>query len=188
MKTTSFTLRSLVICCTLALAACASSPAPEPAVPQTTTQIQVIDVEESVTLEADSLFKFGQGDTEGLTAKGFASLGALATSLKNDFENINAIELVGHTDRIGSDEYNLQLSQQRANTIKTFLQNRGITAPISARGVGKADPVTTNCTGNTPTPELIACLQPDRRVVINIQATRLVEQEVSVEVEVPSSN
>lgn len=186
MKKSSFALRALALSSTALLAACAS--APEPIAPTTTTQIQVVDVEEKVTLEADSLFKFGQGNIEGLTAKGFMSLGALASSLKNDFVTINAIELVGHTDRIGSDAYNLALSQQRADTIKTFLQNRGITAPIYAKGVGKADPVTTDCIGNTPTPELIACLQPDRRVDMQIQATRLIEQQVEVEVEVPSSN
>lgn len=171
----------LAAAATAVLAACASTP--EPTQPETITRVEVVDVEETVVLSADTLFKFGQGDLDGLTQQGFIELAELATTLKNSFENINTVELVGHTDRLGSDEYNLQLSQDRAETVKQYLEARNLNAQITARGVGKADPVVTDCVGETPTPELIACLQPNRRVVVNINGTRLVEQEVDVSVE-----
>lgn len=182
MKKNSFILRGLLIGSISFIAACAS--APEPVQPKTVTKVEVVDVEETVVLESDALFKFNQSDLEGLTAKGFVELGELVAHLQNDYETINNIELVGHTDRLGSDEYNLVLSQKRAQTVKQYLKDRGITAPITARGVGKADPVTTDCVGDVATPELIACLQPDRRVVMNVNGTRLEEQQVEVEVQV----
>ena len=45
---------------------------------------------------------------------------------------------------------------------------------ISARGVDGADPVTKpgDCKGNKATPQLIACLQPDRRVDVEVNATK----------------
>jgi len=183
MSKNFFPLRALLISiASVTLVACAS--APEPVTPQTVTKVQVIDVEESIVLESDALFKFDRGDIEGLTARGFVELGELVETLKNDFESIESIELVGHTDRLGSDAYNLTLSQQRAETVKQYLQERGILTPIAARGVGKAQPVTTDCQGEVATPELIACLQPNRRVVVNVNGTRLVAEEVEIEVEV----
>lgn len=183
MNKTTFPLRTLLVAmATATLAACAS--APEPVAPQVVTKVEVVDVEESIVLESDALFKFNRADVEGLTAKGFVELGELVAALENNFETIDSIELVGHTDRLGSDEYNLVLSQQRAETVKQYLQERGILAPMTARGVGKAEPVVTDCQGEVATPELIACLQPNRRVVVNVNGTRIVEQEVEIEVEV----
>jgi outer membrane protein OmpA-like peptidoglycan-associated protein len=55
--------------------------------------------------------------------------------------------LEGHTDSIGSDEYNLKLSQQRADAVREYLIGQGVpAATVTARGFGKAAPVEPNDT------------------------------------------
>jgi len=84
------------------------------------------------------------------------------------------IHVVGYTDRIGSDAYNQRLSEQRAQAVKDYLvQTRGMDASkIIADGKGKANPITKpgEC-GEKRSPATIACLQPDRRVELEVAAT-----------------
>ena len=55
------------------------------------------------------------------------------------------IELFGHTDNVGKDDYNLQLSQRRADAVRRYLIEKGIpTADISAIGKGETEPIEDN--------------------------------------------
>lgn len=55
--------------------------------------------------------------------------------------NVN-IEVAGHTDSRGSDEYNMNLSQQRAETVRDYLISKGIAADrLSAKGYGEFQPI-----------------------------------------------
>jgi outer membrane protein OmpA-like peptidoglycan-associated protein len=57
------------------------------------------------------------------------------------------LEVEGHTDSVGSDDYNQVLSEKRANAVRDFLVQEGISpASITARGLGKYDPVASNDT------------------------------------------
>ena len=57
------------------------------------------------------------------------------------------VEVAGHTDSKGSEEYNQGLSERRANAVKDYLESQGITATrLSARGYGEAQPVASNDT------------------------------------------
>src|SRR4029079_2281573 len=57
------------------------------------------------------------------------------------------LQLEGHTDSIGTDEYNMQLSQRRADTVREYLISQGVQpANVTAVGLGKADPVASNDT------------------------------------------
>lgn len=57
------------------------------------------------------------------------------------------LEIEGHTDSVGTDEYNQQLSEQRANAVRDYLIQQGIVADsIEARGFGKTQPIATNDT------------------------------------------
>ena len=57
------------------------------------------------------------------------------------------IQLEGHTDSIGSDEYNLKLSQQRADAVRDYLLEQGVpSSTVTAMGLGKANPVASNTT------------------------------------------
>src|SRR6185369_16215826 len=64
-------------------------------------------------------------------------------------ENLPAIVAIGYTDWIGTDAYNLKLSDRRAASVKQWLVAHGIPADkITAEGRGKADPVATNETAD----------------------------------------
>jgi outer membrane protein OmpA-like peptidoglycan-associated protein len=56
------------------------------------------------------------------------------------------LEVEGHTDSVGTDEYNMQLSEKRASTVRDFLVQQGISSAITARGFGKSQPVASNDT------------------------------------------
>jgi outer membrane protein OmpA-like peptidoglycan-associated protein len=57
------------------------------------------------------------------------------------------LQIEGHTDAVGRDEFNQLLSEQRANSVRDFLMQQGVPAPsITARGLGKTQPVSTNDT------------------------------------------
>ena len=77
---------------------------------------------------------------------------------------LEVIIAVGHADRIGSDAYNMKLSVRRADSVKAYLVSKGIGASrIYTEGKGKRQPVK-ECKGSGKTKELIACLEPNRRV------------------------
>ena len=64
-----------------------------------------------------------------------------AMSIKNKME----IEIAGHTDNIGSNEHNLKLSQERANSVRNYLISKGIKANrIIAKGYGTQEPIAPN--------------------------------------------
>jgi len=57
------------------------------------------------------------------------------------------IEVAGHTDSRGSDEYNMNLSQQRAEAVRNYLISKGIAADrLTAKGYGESQPVADNAT------------------------------------------
>jgi OOP family OmpA-OmpF porin len=126
---------------------------------------------QKVSFSADSLFDF---DSAALKPNGRGELDKLITDLRGvDFDVIN---VTGHTDRIGRQAYNLKLSTQRAEAVGSYLVSAaGIPAgKISTKGVNGADPVTKpgECVGTKVTPALIACLQPDRRVDVEVTGQR----------------
>ena len=139
-----------------------SPPAPPPAAPPAPMR---------VALSADSLFDF---DSSVVKPTGRQALDKLAVDLRGI--SYDAIQVTGHTDRLGLHDYNLKLSARRAEAVGAYLvQFGGVAAgKIGARGVDGADPVTRpgDCKGSKPTPALIACLQPDRRVEVEVNGTR----------------
>ena len=124
-----------------------------------------------VSFSADSLFDFNKAIEK---PEGKAALDKFAADLKGT--SYDVITVTGHTDRIGSHDYNMKLSQRRAETVKNYLvETAGIPADkISATGVNGADPVTKpeDCIGSKATKKLIACLAPDRRVDIEVTGTK----------------
>ncbi len=141
-------------------------PAPRPPAPRAAAPKPVA---QKATLSADALFDFNKSS---LKPEGKAKLDELIRSMKAI--NIDSIIAVGHTDRIGSDAYNLKLSQRRAESVKAYLVAHGVPANrVSTDGKGKKEPVTKPgaCKG-AKSKKVIACLQPDRRVVIEVIGTR----------------
>ena len=126
---------------------------------------------ERINLSADALFRFNQSDAADMLPEGKATLDRLAENLVSCQAHIDGIALTGHTDRLGSEQYNYNLGLRRAQTVKDYLQGKGVQAPISVASAGESQPVTTACTGTRATAALKACLQPDRRVTVDISGT-----------------
>lgn len=124
---------------------------------------------ERVVLDADTLFAFNKAT---LTPEGQRTLDQVAANLAaGDFEMIS---ITGHTDRIGTKPYNAKLSERRAQTVRRYLAEKGVDPKrMEARGVGSTQPVTGNqCDAIKKWSPLVRCLQPDRRVDIQVVAMR----------------
>ena len=150
---------------------CEASPPPPPPAEIATEPVQDSKplAQEKVRLNADFLFDFNQAviKPEGRTA--LDGVAAQAKELQ-----LEVVIVTGHTDRIGGDVYNQRLSERRAAAVKSYLVDQGIDASrVYTEGKGRTQPVTgTQCNNVTPRKALIECLQPDRRVDIEIIGTR----------------
>ena len=92
----------------------------------------------------------------------------LAREINKSFVNVTQVLVVGHTDRLGGDTYNLELSRKRAETVRALLVSNGMnTALIRTAGKGEAEPVV-ECRADANIQALRDCLQPNRRVNIDI--------------------
>jgi len=78
-----------------------------------------------------------------LLPSSFSKLDSLVKHLK---ENSNySIEIIGHTDNIGSNEKNLELSQKRAQAVALYIIDKGISeARVSFKGLGRSKPIADN--------------------------------------------
>lgn len=124
---------------------------------------------ESFVLKADTLFAFDKAE---LSDKGKQSLDGLVDGLMAHAKHKDrTINVHGYTDRLGGAEYNQRLSERRAATVRQYLVGKGLPRDqVTAQGHGETDPVTgTTCVGDKPSHALIDCLQPDRRVVIDVE-------------------
>lgn len=120
-------------------------------------------------LSADALFAFDKSGINDLRAEGRNELDRIAGELNGT--DIDKISIVGHTDRLGSNSYNQRLSQRRADTVAAYLKQKGVAAGgMSAMGRGESDPVV-QCDQRSRN-DLIACLAPNRRVEISVEAKK----------------
>lgn len=103
-------------------------------------QLEKMDVDESFTLH-NIFFDYNSSD---LNRESTAELGRLGQLLADRTQF--RIEVGGHTDSIGSDEYNLDLSARRARAVREYLVKVWGIEPIRVmfKGYGAGDPVTTN--------------------------------------------
>ncbi|ENW48605.1 OmpA family protein [Acinetobacter baumannii] len=130
---------------------------------------QVIEQTTVIELSADTLFKFDGSGFNDLLPKGRQEVIDLASKISKGYISVSEIKLVGHTDRLGNDNYNRQLAQNRADTVRNLLIQNGVPdRVISATGVGKNQPVTDGCPNIKSSESLKACLQPDRRVTVEV--------------------
>ena len=147
--------------------AAASKPAEpaKPAAPAATPK----PAAQKITLAADTLFDF---DKATLKPEGKAKLDDLAGKIKGI--KLEVIIAVGHADRFGTDKYNQVLSEKRAEAVKAYLVGKGIEPNrVYTEGKGKKQPVTKpdQCKG-AKSKKVIECLQPDRRVEIEVIGTK----------------
>ena len=139
----------------------AAAPAPEPV------------VIEKVTLNTDVLFEFNKAE---LRPAGQQKLDELAQSAQG--ANVERIVLTGYADRIGSEQYNKDLSERRAQAVADYLAQKGVDKDkLEVEGRGEESPVTGGeCDRlgreSAKNAKLVACLQPDRRVEAELLGNR----------------
>ncbi len=139
----------------------APAPAPAPPPPPPPTK---------VAFSADALFDF---DKAILKPAGKQALDAFAADLRGT--DYDLIRVTGHSDRLGSHAYNMELSERRAEAVRDYLvMSANVpSGKIQTRGVDGNEPVTKpgECRGTGGSRQMIACLQPDRRVEVEVTGT-----------------
>src|SRR5690625_3517639 len=103
-----------------------------------------LDMEEPLILDGDVAFEFGKAE---LTPRGAQQIDMYVATLTNSGEI--RLEVLGHTDRIGSDSVNNQLSKARAQTVKDRLTKEDKLKPEQLRGGGSGS--TCNIVFSDPT-------------------------------------
>jgi OOP family OmpA-OmpF porin len=169
------------------LAACATqeppkpappAPAPAPAPkPQAAPELKPVAKPEPkpepkkpavVNLSSRELFEFNKAT---LTDEAKKKLDAEVIGKLKDVGEVRYINVNGHADRLGSVQYNQQLSEKRAEAVRAYLISKGVDATkVETFGFGKTTPVK-SCPDQKDRSSLIECLAPNRRVEVEIQGT-----------------
>lgn len=148
------------------------APVPSPAMMAAEANPQPEAHTEKRSLSADTLFMFGKGGKADLVSGSRAKIGALVAQVQRDYLRIDHIEVVGHSDPVGSVANNQKLSLQRATTVAALLQEDGIGADrISATGKGASELAVASCQQKSPKARN-RCNQPNRRVELLITGVR----------------
>lgn len=125
------------------------------------------------TLQTDAYFDFNKAV---LKAEGRSKLDEFVVKMK-EYTQVEVLLLTGHTDRIGSDTYNMRLSQSRADAVKDYLASKGVGSDrIETAAKGESQPVV-ECADikgkeNRHNKALIDCLAPNRRVDVEAKVQR----------------
>lgn len=129
---------------------------------------------EKVTLQAETLFDF---DKAVVRADGKKILDEDVIAKMKNYPQVEVVLLTGHADRIGTEQYNMNLSEKRAAAIREYLVAAGVdTSRIETAAKGESEPVVA-CSEvkgkeHRTNKKLVECLQPNRRVVIEIKVQR----------------
>lgn len=130
------------------------TPAPEP-------------TPEPMSVDSETLFGF---DSAELTSEGEEALRGVIERI-NAMERVDSIEVGGHADRVGSADYNQDLSERRAAAVRDFLVDEGVDEGIiTSRGYGQDQPIQ-ECDADLSQSELLECLAPNRRVEILVEGS-----------------
>ena len=142
-------------------------PPPPPPAPQPVTR--------TFDISADGMFAF---DKAQLTPVGESRIENMIEGMRQaGVTGLTEITIVGHTDPIGSAEYNLHLSIERAAAVRSYLVSRGIPSSIikvEGRGESQLRITEAECKAKGQAAShsaLVACLAPNRRV--EVMATAL---------------
>lgn len=130
------------------------APRPQPAPPAA----PAVKAPTRVTFQAETLFDF---DKSVIKPEGRRVLDGFITSLNGSQARYDTVIVIGHTDSIGSDEYNLRLGQRRAESVKAYLISKGIDSRlIKTSSRGEREPIADNRTAEGRA--------KNRRVVIEV--------------------
>ncbi len=142
-------------------------PAPPPA-PAPAPQVQ------KITLASKALFDF---DKAVLKPEGKAAIDSEILSKLAGVQKLELVLVTGHTDRIGSQQYNQKLSERRADAVRDYLVSKGVPKDkIETLGMGKTQPLPNVVCNMKMSKELIACLAPNRRVEVEVKGEIIVKK------------
>lgn len=114
---------------------------PLPQYPASVKPVEVVQPE-VITLPSDVLFAFNKSD---LSPSAKSQLDSVMFKLQ--LADVVSIKVVGHTDGVGSDEYNQALSERRASSVAAYLLSQGIApSKLTSEGKGESQPVADNDT------------------------------------------
>jgi len=147
-------------CAQLAIADAAPAAAAAAAAPEAASR--------QFSLSTDALFPYAKWSARDMSASGRERVRQIAAELRG--ASTLQVQLLGYTDRIGSDKANLTLSQRRADSVREVLVDAGIPAEaVMARGMGESRSV--ECDERLDRVDQVACMAPDRRVEVVAQGT-----------------
>jgi OOP family OmpA-OmpF porin len=127
-----------------------------------------------VTIQAEALFDF---DKAIVRPDGKQVLSDEVVSKMKQYPQVEVLLITGHADRIGTEKYNQKLSERRAAAVKDYLVSQGVDASrLESAAKGESEPVVDckNVKGreNRTNKKLVECLQPNRRVVVEIKVQK----------------
>lgn len=146
----------------------APAPAPRPAKPAPAAAKPAAPkrCDGSVVLVSDQLFAFGKATLNNAAKARLDKdvMGRIATCAR-----LESVVIEGHTDRLGSQQFNQKLSEKRADAVKAYLVSKGVAKDkIETIGMGKTVPAKF-CPDSKNRKALIACLAPNRRVAVSVK-------------------
>jgi OmpA-OmpF porin, OOP family len=118
-------------------------------------------------LLTDALFAFDKFQEKDLSAGGRNHLNQMIEKLPKLSSATAKINITGYADKIGTKEYNLALSEKRAQTVRAYLVDKGIAADSIKAQAGEWKNHSDSCNSKDKTSQ-IACLSADRRVEIEV--------------------
>jgi OmpA-OmpF porin, OOP family len=160
------------------------APAPAPAAPPAATPPPAAPVAppppppapavQKITLASKALFDF---DKSVLKPEGQAVLDREIVSRIKEVQKLELVLVTGHTDRLGSQAYNQKLSERRAAAVAAYLASKGVAKDkIETLGMGKTQPVPGVVCEQKNRKALIACLQPHRRVEVEVKGEIVIQK------------
>ena len=139
----------------------AVAPPPPPPPPPPAPQVQ------KITLASKALFDF---DKAVLKPEGQVAIDNEIIMKLKDVQKLELVLVTGHTDRIGTQQYNQKLSERRADAVRDYLVSKGVAKDkIETLGMGKTQPIPGVKCEMKAMKELIACLAPNRRVEVEVK-------------------
>ena len=138
--------------------------------PAAATPAAAAPAAKAITIASKELFDYNKAV---LTPAGKAAIDREVFGKLKDAGPVKSVLVTGHTDRLGSQQYNQKLSEKRAEVVKGYLVSKGMAAnKIETLGADKTQPATgvPKCEDSLPKKQLVECLAPHRRVTIDVTA------------------
>ena len=148
----------------------APAPAPAAVAPVVAVLAVPVLVYENVKFDADVMFDSGKAELRPASREALDAFIGKLEGLESQ-----SVIAVGYADRMGPEGANQALSEARVSTVKSYLVTKGMAADrIQTNAVGETQPSTTTADCKEAKSKTnIACLQADRRVMIEVSGSRI---------------